>query len=80
VPYIKPERRDALKWPLPTPKTAGELNYLFTELILRFLGPDPNYQSYNDVIGALECCKFELYRRRVVDYEYEKIQTNGDVY
>jgi hypothetical protein len=35
---------------------------------------------YNDVIGALECCKLELYRRMVAPYENTKIKENGDVY
>lgn len=30
--------------------------------------------------GALECTKLELYRRRVADYEDQKIADNGDAY
>jgi len=32
------------------------------------------------VIGALEACKLEFYRRAVVPYEDKKIKENGDVY
>lgn len=63
-------------------KSPGELNYLITLLCLNYLSSSaPNsYSEYNDVIGALESAKLEFYRRRVVDYEQEKIKENGDVY
>lgn len=60
--------------------TAGELNYFITQVVQRFLGENPNYQAFNDAIGALEGAKLELYRRRVSPYEDEKILSNGDVY
>jgi hypothetical protein len=31
------------------------------------------------VIGALENCKMELYRRKIAPYEDIKIEENGDV-
>jgi hypothetical protein len=34
----------------------------------------------NDIIGALEACKLEFYRRLVSHYEDIKIRSNGDVY
>jgi len=37
------------------------------------------YQTYNDVIGVLECIKQELYRRFVSKYEDLKIKQNGDI-
>ena len=80
MPYIHPSRRDALNWPLPVAKTAGELNYLITKLVLGYLGSAPTYQSFNDAVGALECCKLELYRRKIVPYEDTKIEINGDVF
>src|SRR5438045_3727129 len=58
----------------------GDLNYLFTRLYLRYLrNKGESYQSYNDIVGALECCKLELYRRLVGHYEDEKREANGDV-
>jgi len=39
-----------------------------------------SYQTFNDIIGALEGAKLEFYRRVVVRYEEEKIKANGDVY
>jgi hypothetical protein len=59
--------------------TAGELNYLFTRIIDRQLD-NANYARYNEIIGALECCKLELYRRMIVPYEDKKKKENGDVY
>ena len=59
--------------------TAGELNYLFTKIIDRQLD-NANYARYNEIIGALECCKLELYRRMLIPYEDKKKKENGDVY
>ena len=60
--------------------SAGELNYLLTQLVYAFLDQKPNnYQSYNDALGAIEGCKMELYRRTISKYEDVKINENGDV-
>jgi hypothetical protein len=37
------------------------------------------YANINEVIGALECCKLELYRAIAAPYEEEKIEENGQV-
>jgi hypothetical protein len=64
-----------------SPETAGELNYLITTLVDDFLlDKGKSYASINEAIGALECCKLELYRRVAAPYEDEKIDQNGDVY
>lgn len=85
MPYIKQADRDRLK-PLTdmmesaSIKTPGELNYLITLLTHSFLNQKPeSYQGYNDVLGALEGAKLELYRRHVASYENDKIKENGDV-
>jgi hypothetical protein len=57
----------------------GKLNYVITKLILE-IGFKPSYAEFNAVIGALECCKLEAYRRTVAPYEDTKISENGDVY
>ena len=77
MPYIRPEQRERA---LRNPENAGELNFAFTMLIKEYLGATPNYQRFNDILGALEGAKLELYRRKIVPYEEEKIKTNGDVY
>jgi hypothetical protein len=55
---------------------AGNLNYSITKLLLT-LYPEPNYQRFNDMVGALECCKLELYRKNISPYEDLKEQENG---
>jgi hypothetical protein len=57
---------------------AGNLNYVITRL-LGILYPDPNYRRFNDMVGALECCKLELYRKKIAPYEDIKEQENGPV-
>jgi hypothetical protein len=87
VPYIKLDDRKKFKavmFPFLVSAelnrlTAGELNYLFTRIIDRQL-ENANYARYNEIIGALECCKAELYRRMVVPYEDKKKKENSDVY
>ena len=81
MPYItKDQRKDVEE---TGPYTSGELNYAITILIKKYIGNRVAGQSYavfNEIIGALECAKLELYRRLVAPYEDEKIQENGDVY
>ena len=77
MPYITKGQRCNVEF---FPETAGELNYALTMLCKEYLGKNFNYQKLNDVIGALEGCKLELYRRIVVPYEDKKIAENGDVY
>lgn len=62
------------------PAGPGELNYMITVIVDRYLGGNPNYARINEVIGALECAKLELYRRVAAPYEDEKCDENGDVY
>lgn len=79
MPYIDQISRGAIQeGHMPT--HAGELNYLFTEIIKQYMLGEETYQRYNDCIGALEACKLELYRRKVSPYEDTKIEKNGDVY
>lgn len=123
MPYVNQEARDRLSVD-PSAKTAGELNYLFTETIIWELNRvGISYGAINtiigeltelqqeefslgiirhcsdlqrelnrlscrfegnskksEIIGALECCKLELYRRIAAPYEDIKIGENGDVY
>ena len=81
MPYIKPHiRLNLARHPFHKPQDAGQLNYAITVECLSFLGGAPTYSDYNEVIGALECCKLEFYRRAVAPYEDKKIIENGDVY
>jgi len=90
MPYIDPFRREIADD--FGPNTAGELNYVITERITAYLDRLPGrqraqqlhafgrYADFNEVIGVLECCKLELYRRMVAPYEDLKCAENGDVY
>ena len=85
MPYIKNENRERLFNPLYEPNgdlpgNCGELNYILTEIILEYLGKDARYQQYCEVEGVLGHIAKEVYRRRVADYEDEKIKENGDVF
>jgi hypothetical protein len=79
MPYIEKQRREEItfKW---LPQNAGELNFALTDIVKYYLGKNPNYQKFNDVIGVLQCMILELYRRKVAPYEDVKIKENGDVY
>jgi len=85
MPYITQEKRTDIQNG-KAPSNSGELNYTITKLIqsylndMRALRAFPNYGDINEVIGVLECCKLELYRRIAVPYEDNKIEQNGDVY
>jgi hypothetical protein len=87
MPYITKNERLALRMGCKV-KTVGQLNCAITMLIQKFMndtcppqaGMHPNYAMYNDMIGVLECCKLELYRRMVAPYEDVKCAENGDVY
>lgn len=84
MPYIEKDRRTATlsvgAHAAQAADSVGELNYAICCLVNGYLGKNPNYQRYNDAIGALECAKLEIYRRRVVPYENMKRERNGDVF
>lgn len=91
MPYIKPGDRGRLDAELESSidiiefasklKNAGEINYVITTMLVAYLNRvGHNYANMNEVIGALECCKMELYERVIKDYEKIKASQNGDVY
>jgi len=81
MPYIDEIRRVKLLEFKEPPQNAGELNFLITHLINNYISfKGEKYQHYNDVIGALEGAKLEIYRRRIAPYEDEKMKEKGDVY
>ena len=62
-------------------RVAGNFNYAITKIIDTIIKQNGlNYSHINEIIGALECIKLELYRRVVAPYECQKIKENGDVY
>lgn len=87
MPYITQRSRDIIEEDNRIGKlfevvdTIGDLNYIFTRLCQEYLKRSgEHYSTYNELVGVLECCKLELYRRKVSIYEDEKIEENGDVY
>ena len=82
-PYLHEEikrRLDKERY-FPCMHTPGELNNQITESCLRYLADhEENYQTYNDIIGAIECAKLEMYARMVHPYECQKCIDNGDIF
>jgi hypothetical protein len=63
-PYLPEDQRQAA---LEIPGTPGELNFLLTMVCLTYLAAtDGRYADHAEVVGALECCKLEFYRRACV--------------
>jgi hypothetical protein len=60
-------------------KRAGHLNYVITRLLLDTYGRELRYWQHNEIIGMLECCKQEFYRRQTAPYEEACIAKSGDV-
>lgn len=82
MPYIDPLRRDDLDpaaHMIYRAKTSGELTFQLTQMVLLYLGDEPNFAAYADAIAALECSKLELYRRSVAKHEKQAIRRNGDL-
>jgi hypothetical protein len=86
MPYIAMSRRaDFFKLESLITQTridnAGELNYLVTQLFLKYIGEHGlRYQSINDCLGAAEGAKLEVYRRVAAKLEDKKCTENGDVF
>lgn len=82
MPYISPIARaqiaPLIKFFWDREFSEGELNYIITQLLLA--QKPERYKDYNALVGVLECCKLELYRRVVASYEEVKCETNGDVF
>ena len=81
MPYIEAEARERVDAG-GAPESAGELNYAITRLVDAYLVARGGlrYAHLNEVVGALECAKLELYRRLAGPYEDAKRRETGDVY
>lgn len=93
MPYIEPENRHKYETAITEIVTqlnlrgtsglypVGDLNYIISTIIQKTLQRQGmRYQTLNAIVGSLECCKLEVYRRLASPYEDEKITKNGDVY
>lgn len=84
MPYIKQEDRpkfDESAVRIGTAaECAGDLNYAITVIAHTYLKKKGiRYSNINEVVGALECCKLEIYRAIAAPYENDKITENGPV-
>ena len=87
MPYIDPKARqelDALMDPLidhinslPTEGQDGELDYVFTRMLLSIYHPP--FFNLNRAMGILTATLLEYYRVAVAPYEDEKIREFGPV-
>jgi hypothetical protein len=84
MPYIKQENRPKFKTKAKDlgqlADCAGDLNYIITEMVHEYIRKKgKNYATINEVVGMMECCKLELYRKIAAPYENLKVVENGDV-
>lgn len=80
MPYISKERRTIRPKVKGYATTPGDLNYQISCLLLDYMKFNgKSYQQMNDMMGALEGAKLELYRRYIAPYEDKKIEENGDI-
>jgi hypothetical protein len=80
MPYLEQAIRASLEDGRKATK-GGELNYQFSKLANEFINNwGLSYSVINELIGALECCKLELYRKVAADYEDSKEVENGTVW
>lgn len=85
MPYIKKDIREMIcengKINMSNIKSAGDLNYAVTEMIIFYFNSafKRNYQAINDIAGALDGAKVEFQRRVAAPYEDAKIEENGDL-
>ena len=84
MPYILQENRpkfdeSAIKIGT-TAECAGDLNYAITIILHSYLKKKGlKYSNCNELMGMMECCQNEFYRRVVAPYEDSCIVRNGDV-
>lgn len=92
MPYIYQEHRDKLDSIIdelaekikeihkdtPAQTRDGLLNYSLTRL-LNNVYANARYHDFNELIGMLECCKLEYYRKYIGPYEVIKEEENGSV-
>ena len=81
MPYIQGANR---RYELRTgalPETVGELDYVLTIHVLRYLSHQMiSFTTLNGIVGTLDNVKDEFRRRILHPYEDLKRAENGDVY
>ena len=60
---------------------AGQVNFIISVLVNSlWQGTKANYAGLNELMGAIECAKLEIYRRLAGPYEEKAAKRNGDVF
>lgn len=82
MPYIKANERKkytkAIEELVDKIESEGQLNYVVTKILYGLVEKwGERYATYNKLVGALECIKQELYRKRISKYEDLKEFENG---
>lgn len=82
MPYIPFKRRlEIVENGWRTADNPGELNFIFSTIARFYIERNgKSYQKFNDILGALEGAKQEIYRRMIQPYEEKKIKENGDIF
>jgi len=85
MPYITQEEKEIIDSGLENISASimdnpGDLNYAIHQVVAEYIRQNhESYRTYNDIMGALEGVKLELYRRLVGKYEDGKKGVHGDV-
>jgi hypothetical protein len=84
MPYInqfdRPRYDSAIDELIKLIDSPGELNYVISRIAKGMISKKGGrYINHNEVIGAIECAKIELYRRLTGPYEDRAIVKNGDI-
>lgn len=92
MPYIAKDRRDIydpsiekivkelLQSPEAPNSSLGELNYVIFKIVKRYVvSLGLRYHHLQNLVGTLECCKMEIYRKIIGPYEDKAIDKNGDI-
>lgn len=87
MPYLKETDRNSVDVNIAMlgidfiPQNGAELNFVVSTLVNNYLQKNGlNYANVQEMIGALDCAKMEIYRRIAGPYEDQKIEENGDVF
>lgn len=81
MPYIKKERKFINFALFLWVNTPGELTYVFQQAIRAYLETKgESYQTYAEILGALDGVRIDFVRRKIEPYEIKKEKENGDVW
>jgi len=87
MPYLKKTDRNSIDVDIETlgidfaPQNGAELNFIVCTFVDNYIKKHGlSYANVQEMIGALDCAKMEIYRRVAGPYEDKKVEENGDVF